>query len=79
MSYVVYNHYLKHIKKKIELFLASYLKSIYHMGELREDGIWPKDEDGGKYFSKALNNFLNIIEKEKIYPDKHKGDIFLSE
>ena len=48
------------------------------MGELREDGIWPKDEDGGKNFAAAINDLLHIVEKYNITPEQYEmGDIFL--
>ena len=50
------------------------------MGELREDGIWPKDEDGGKNFAAAINDLLHIVEKYNITPEQYEmGDIFLKE
>ena len=43
------------------------------MGELREDGIWPKDEDGGKILLQ-LNNLYTLL-KNKI-TQKMKWVIF---
>ena len=77
----VYEYLDKEFKidnKKIEIFTSAYIKSAYKMGELREDGIWQKDEDGGKNFAAAINDLLHIVEKYNITPEQYEmGDIFL--
>ena len=48
---------------ELKRFAAAYYASVFDLGELDEDGIWPKPVEGGANIAAALRRHLALIDR----------------